>query len=120
MIVERQVFYARYGKGDALVNLFKRLPATIPTTALGATTQRVLTDMTGPMFRVIVEMEWKDAGAWQAAMPQVFSHPNFPAWFAEMEPLVERGETELQKLTDRYVEDVAKHGQTKEKEIMEI
>ena len=33
---------------------------------------------------------------------------------------LERGETELQKLTDRYVEDVAKHGQTKEKEIMEI
>lgn len=33
---------------------------------------------------------------------------------------LERGETELQKLTDRYVEDVSKHGQTKEKEIMEI
>ena len=33
---------------------------------------------------------------------------------------LERGETELQKLTDRYVEDVSKHGQNKEKEIMEI
>lgn len=33
---------------------------------------------------------------------------------------LERGEEELQKLTDRFVEDVGKHGQTKEKEIMEV
>lgn len=32
----------------------------------------------------------------------------------------ERGEEELQKLTDRYVEEVGKHGQNKEKEIMEV
>jgi ribosome recycling factor len=33
---------------------------------------------------------------------------------------LERGENELQKLTDRYVEEVNKHGQAKEKEIMEV
>lgn len=33
---------------------------------------------------------------------------------------LKRGEEELQKLTDRFVEDVSKHGQTKEKEIMEV
>ncbi len=33
---------------------------------------------------------------------------------------LKRGEDDLQKLTDRYVEDVNKHGQTKEKEIMEV
>ncbi len=33
---------------------------------------------------------------------------------------LKRGEDELQKLTDRFVEDVAKHGQAKEKEIMEV
>ncbi len=95
MIVERQVFHAKYGKGDALVNLFKRLPTIMPASELGLAGQRILTDMTGGMFRVIVEMTWKDAGAWQAAMPKVFGNPAFPAWFAEMEPLVERGETEL-------------------------
>jgi ribosome recycling factor len=31
-----------------------------------------------------------------------------------------RGEEELQKLTDRFIEDVNTHGQTKEKEIMEV
>lgn len=31
-----------------------------------------------------------------------------------------RGEEELQKLTDRFVEDINRHGQTKEKEIMEV
>ena len=33
---------------------------------------------------------------------------------------LKRGEDDLQKLTDRYIEDVNKHGQTKEKEIMEV
>lgn len=33
---------------------------------------------------------------------------------------LKRGEEELQKLTDRYIEEVAKHGQNKEKEIMEV
>jgi ribosome recycling factor len=31
-----------------------------------------------------------------------------------------RGEEELQKLTDRFIEDVNAHGQAKEKEIMEV
>ena len=31
-----------------------------------------------------------------------------------------RGEEDLQKLTDRFIEDVNAHGQTKEKEIMEV
>jgi ribosome recycling factor len=33
---------------------------------------------------------------------------------------LKRGEDELQKLTDRFVEEVARHGQAKEKEIMEV
>ncbi|MBI5948648.1 MAG: hypothetical protein HY875_10975 [Chloroflexi bacterium] len=95
MIVERQVFYAKYGKGDALVNVFKRLPTIMSAAQLGFSEQRILTDMTGTMFRVIVELTWKDAASWQTAMPKVFAQPNFAAWFAEMEPLVDRGETEL-------------------------
>ena len=31
-----------------------------------------------------------------------------------------RGEEELQKLTDRFIEEIAKHGHVKEKEIMEV
>jgi ribosome recycling factor len=33
---------------------------------------------------------------------------------------LKRGEDDLQKLTDRSIEDINKHGQTKEKEIMEV
>ncbi len=33
---------------------------------------------------------------------------------------LERGEEDLQKLTDKYIEEIAKHGQTKEKEILEV
>ena len=33
---------------------------------------------------------------------------------------LERGESELQKLTDRFIEEVAEHGKRKEAEIMEV
>ncbi len=33
---------------------------------------------------------------------------------------LERGEEELQKITDRHIEDINKHGQHKEQEIMEV
>jgi ribosome recycling factor len=33
---------------------------------------------------------------------------------------LERGESELQKLTDRFIEEVAEHGKKKEAEIMEV
>jgi len=33
---------------------------------------------------------------------------------------LERGEEEIQKLTDRFIEDVAEHGKKKEAEIMEV
>ena len=33
---------------------------------------------------------------------------------------LKRGEEDLQKLTDKYIEEVSKHGQNKEKEIMEV
>src|SRR5512134_817014 len=33
---------------------------------------------------------------------------------------LERGEEELQKLTDKIIEDINQHGQNKEKEIMEV
>jgi ribosome recycling factor len=33
---------------------------------------------------------------------------------------MKRGEDEMQKLTDRYIEEINKHGEFKEKEIMEI
>ncbi len=33
---------------------------------------------------------------------------------------LKRGEEDLQKLTDKFIEEIAKHGQNKEKEIMEV
>jgi ribosome recycling factor len=33
---------------------------------------------------------------------------------------LKRGEEDLQKMTDRFIEEIGKHGQTKEKEIMEV
>ncbi|MGI8927487.1 MAG: hypothetical protein ACR2HN_12700 [Tepidiformaceae bacterium] len=93
MIVERLVFHAKYGKGDALVDLFKRTRPMFEQA--GSSMGRILVDYTGTMFRVIVETEHADASAWAKADAAGMEIPGFEAFFREMEPLIERGEREL-------------------------
>lgn len=102
MIVERLTFQAKYGQGDALVNLvreFNRIGAAkgLPTVP------RVYVDRTGPMFTVIWDSEHADIAAYATATGTetgMYSDAEFQTWFAKMIPLVERGERQLLETID--------------------
>jgi hypothetical protein len=87
MIVVRDVFQAKYGKGDALVALFKEGRESMPE----MTGTRMLTDLSGSFFTVITEDEVESLAEWEAQVSSVFSNPEFGAWFERMEALVESG-----------------------------
>jgi len=69
MITERMTFRAGYGKGDDLVALFKEQADGLFSNplVLGA---RLYTDLTGPMFSVIVESDFADMEAYAAFVKQ--------------------------------------------------
>ena len=102
MIVERLTFQAKYGQGDALVNLVREFNKIAGAKGL-PTVPRVYVDRTGPMFTVIWDSEHKDINAYAAdasTESSMYGDPDFQAWFATMTPLVERGERQLLETID--------------------
>ena len=94
MIIVRDVFQAKYGKGGELVALFKQARQEWPKQyAL-----RVLTDASGPFFTVVTETEVANLAEWETRLAEIFADPEFSKWFARMEPLVESGRREFYRV----------------------
>lgn len=90
MIIVRDVFQAKYGKGGELVNLLKESQSELP-----GGFQRILSDASGPFFTIVTEIEVADLAAWEKLMKEVFANPKFGEWFERMVPLVESGRREF-------------------------
>jgi hypothetical protein len=90
MIIVRDVFQAKYGKGGELVNLLKETSQDMP-----GGFQRILSDASGPFFTIVTEIEVANLAAWENLMKEVFADPKFGEWFERMVPLVESGRREF-------------------------
>jgi len=91
MIVVRNIFQAKYGMGNALVELLKSDPAIW---AAGRDF-RILTDASGRFFTVVAELTFESMAACEEAQAQEFALPQFGEWFAKMVPLVDSGSREF-------------------------
>ena len=91
MILVRDVFQAKYGKGGELVALFKEVRELRPA----PTVDHILTDASGPFYTVITETTVENLAAWEQRITETFSMPEFGDWFARMMPLVESGRREF-------------------------
>lgn len=96
MIIVRNIFQAKYGKGDELVSLFKEMAQRMGPQLR----QRILTDQSGPFFTVVSELEVESLAAWEGRMQENFSDPRFASWFERMVPLVESGRREFFRVED--------------------
>lgn len=95
MIVARQVFQAKYGRGDELVALFKEFNARMQETPGALPPFRLLTDVTGPFFTVVTEVEVESLATWEGTFRELMSRPWMGEWFGRMMPLVESGSREF-------------------------
>ena len=68
MIVVRDVFQAKYGKGGDLVAHFKEMHQRWPEAAQYG--RRLLTDVSGTFFTVVTETEVESLGAWEKYQPE--------------------------------------------------
>lgn len=96
MIVVRNVFQAKYGKGDELVQLMKESDTIWPSERK----YRMMTDLSGPFFTVVTEADYESFSAWQADAQKYFGDDRFAAWFERMLPLVESGSREFYTLVE--------------------
>jgi len=100
MLVARQVFQARYGRGDELVALFQELNTRMREADETASPFRILTDATGPFFTVVTESEVENFAAWEEGFSEAMERPWMDEWFSRMTPLVESGSREFYNIVE--------------------
>jgi hypothetical protein len=95
MLRARQVFQAKYGRGDELVGLFQEFNTRMQDEGGDAPHFRILTDATGPFFAVITEIEVASFTAGEGEFSAAMNRPGMGEWFSRMMPLVESGRREF-------------------------
>jgi hypothetical protein len=101
MIVERLVFRAKYGQGDTVVSAFKEWRERFESRF--GLKSRLLVDVVGPMFTVVVENEYRDmahVAESEAREREFFADPEFQAWFASWSQATESGTRELYRVVE--------------------
>ena len=95
MLLVRQVFQAKYGRGDELVGLFQELNQRMRDAGELSPQFRILTDASGPFFTVVTETEVESFAAWEGGFREAMERPWMEEWFSRMMPLVESGSREF-------------------------
>lgn len=100
MIVVRQVFQAKYGRGDELVALFREFNERMSGEEGGFPGFRVLTDLSGQFFTVITEVEVSSLSEWEGKFSESMAKPWIGEWFGRMVGLVESGKREFYNVVE--------------------
>src|SRR4051812_20754078 len=97
MIVVRNVFKLKFGKTREAVALLKEGLA-IQKRAIGSGVEfstRVLTDVTGPFYTVVLELTVPNLSAFESYGPKLFGDKDWQAHYQKLTPLMESGYREV-------------------------
>ncbi len=100
MLIVRDVFQAKYGRGDELVALFQEFDRTLGETGSAVARSRILVDASGPFFTVVTEAEVESFAAWERSFQEEMNRPWMGEWFGRMMPLVESGSREFYNIVE--------------------
>jgi len=96
MIVVRNVFQLKYGKAREAIALVKEGLAIQKRAVTGVDfSTRLLTDVTGPFYTLVLELTVANLAAFEAYAPRLFADKDWQANFHKMTPLVESGYREV-------------------------
>ena len=96
MIVIRNVFRLKFGKAKEAVALFKESNAIQKRAGGGADFHvRLLTDVTGAFYTVVMEITAPSLAAFEAGAPQLMTNLDWQANYQKIAALVESGYREV-------------------------
>ena len=101
MIVIRNVFRLKFGKAREALALMNQGLA-IQKRALTGTefSTRVLTDVTGPFYTLVLELTAPNLATFESNLPRLFGDKEWQASYEKMTPLVESGYREVSTVVD--------------------
>ena len=94
MIVVRNVFRLKFGKSKEAVALFKE-GIDIQKRAGVEMNKRIMTDLVGTFYTLVLELTVPNMSALEANMPKVMGDKNWQANYAKISALVESGYREI-------------------------
>jgi len=101
MIVVRNVFQLKFGKAKEAVALAKDGIAIQKKVLAGVDfPTRLLTDVTGPFYTLVLELTVPNLTTYEQNAPLVFADKEFQANYQKMAALVESGHRELFTVVD--------------------
>jgi hypothetical protein len=98
MTVIRNVFRLKFGKAREAIALFKDGLAIQKKVAAASGTEfstRLLTDVTGPFYTVVLELSVPSLSAFEAAAPTLMGDKEWQANYQKIGALVESGYREI-------------------------
>jgi hypothetical protein len=98
MIVIRNVFRLNFGKAREAVALFKEGIAIQKKVGAAAgidVAARLLTDLTGPFYTVVLELTVPNLGAFEAAAPTLMGDKEWQANYQKLGAFIESGHREI-------------------------
>jgi hypothetical protein len=96
MIVIRNVFQLKFGKAREAVALMKEGRAIEKRVMSGLEySSRVLTDVTGPFYTLVLEVTVPDLATFESNAPRLFGDKEWQANYQKVAPLVESGHREV-------------------------
>lgn len=94
MIVVRDEFQLKFGVAREATSLFQEgMQFTRSSGAAGDV--RLLTDLTGNYYRLVLESTYDDLAAYENEMRTMMSDPQWKAWYARFIPLAQSGRREI-------------------------
>jgi hypothetical protein len=101
MIVIRNVFRLKYGKAREALPLVKEALEIQRRVISGVDfSTRVLTDVTGPFYTLVLELTVPSLASFETNAPRLFADKDFQANQLKMVPLVDSGYREIFTIAD--------------------
>lgn len=101
MIVIRNVFRLKYGKAREALALMKEGLEIQRRVVSGVDfSTRVLTDVTGPFYTLVLELTVPSLASFESNTPRLFADKDFQANQQKMVPLVDSGYREIFTVAD--------------------
>src|SRR5690348_10572646 len=99
MIVVRNVFHLKFGKAREAVAIMKDGLAIQKKLGSDVST-RLLTDVTGDFYTLVLELTVPNLGALETTQPRIMGDKDWQANYQKFVPLVESGHREIYTIVD--------------------
>jgi hypothetical protein len=91
MILVREIFQIKFGRMKEAKEIWKEMMKIMPAD----NKPRVLTDLTGPYYTLVLENTHKDLSHFEAELHREMSGSDFGTWYQKFIPLVDSGRREI-------------------------